>query len=111
MNDVKAMDNAESHTIRVETVELDSSGNRQIASRRRTSSPLTERRDEIEQGIRAAVDVVRSSLDTTDEDTRGWRVASVEATFGITLAAEAGVILSKASAEATFEVTLTVERV
>jgi hypothetical protein len=34
----------------------------------------------------------------------------MEVTFGITLAAEAGVILSKASAEASFEVTLTVER-
>ncbi|MDQ0946134.1 hypothetical protein QFZ24_000057 [Streptomyces phaeochromogenes] len=40
----------------------------------------------------------------------GWRVASMDVTFGLTLAAEAGVILSKASAEASFEVTLTVER-
>lgn len=35
----------------------------------------------------------------------------MEVTFGLTLAAEAGVILSKASAEASFEVTLSVERV
>lgn len=40
----------------------------------------------------------------------GWSVRSAEVTFGLTLAAEAGVILSKASAEASFEVTLTVER-
>ncbi|WP_158851330.1 CU044_2847 family protein [Saccharothrix deserti] len=106
------MDDAWATAIRVETVELDASGSRQIASRRRTSSPLVERRQEIEQGIRAAVEVVRSSLSASDgEDSKGWRVSSVEATFGITLAAEAGVVLSKASAEATFEVTLTVERV
>ena len=32
-----------------------------------------------------------------------WQVKEVSASFGITLAAEAGVLLSKASAEATFE--------
>jgi hypothetical protein len=39
-----------------------------------------------------------------------WHVTEVEASFGITLATEAGVILSKASAEATFDVTMTFSR-
>jgi len=34
----------------------------------------------------------------------------VSASFGITLAAEAGVLLSKASTEATFDVTITFQR-
>ncbi|GLY92851.1 hypothetical protein Acsp02_01070 [Actinoplanes sp. NBRC 103695] len=40
---------------------------------------------------------------------RDWEVAKVEEAFGITLAAEAGVILSKASTEAT-DVTITFAR-
>ena len=36
----------------------------------------------------------------------GWRLGEVSASFGITLTAEAGVIVSKASAAATFEVSV-----
>jgi hypothetical protein len=96
--------------VHVQTVELDGTGGRQIAPRHKTTALLSERREEIEEGIRAAVDVVTASLSKPRPDD-GWRVASVEATFGITLAAEAGVVLTRASAEASFEVTLTVERV
>jgi hypothetical protein len=39
-----------------------------------------------------------------------WQVNKVEASFGITLAAEAGVILSKGPAEAIFDVTITFAR-
>ncbi len=95
--------------VRVETVELDGAGGRQISAKHRGTSLFEERADEIKQGIQSAVEVVRDSL-ADQQDRNGWRVSSVEATFGITLSAEAGVILSKASAEATFEVTLTVER-
>lgn len=40
----------------------------------------------------------------------GWQLEEVTATFGIALAAEAGVILSKASGEATFEISVTYRR-
>jgi len=40
----------------------------------------------------------------------GWQLDEVTATFGIALAAEAGVILSKASGEATFEISVTYRR-
>jgi hypothetical protein len=96
--------------VRVETVELDAAGSRQISSKYKSTALLQERREEIQEGIRAAVDLVRDSL-SEDKAKDGWRVSSVEATFGITLSAEAGVILTRASAEASFEVTLTVERV
>ncbi len=43
-------------------------------------------------------------------DESNWHVSQLEATFGLTLTTEAGVILGKAGAEASFEVTITVER-
>ncbi|MEU8749094.1 CU044_2847 family protein [Streptomyces chartreusis] len=95
--------------IRVETVALDATGNRQIASRSRTTAALGERAAEIEDAIVQASAIAQRSLDQVPER-GGWQVRSLDVTFGLTLAAEAGVILSKASAEASFEVTLTVER-
>ena len=103
------MTDASAAVVRVETVELDATGSRQISSKYRTTALLGERKEEIQEGIRAATDVVRAALDSDDQKD-GWQVSSVEATFGITLAAEAGVILTRASAEASFEVTLTIER-
>ncbi|MGW0570461.1 CU044_2847 family protein [Streptomyces tauricus] len=95
--------------VRVETVALDAARNRQIASRTRPTSSLGERATEIEEAIVQASAIAQQSLDQVPQRA-GWQVTSLDVTFGITLAAEAGVILSKASAEASFEVTLTVER-
>ena len=93
----------------VETVRFDSSGTRQIGPRDRTTSLLQDRRGDIEAAVSEASAILQASV-TTVEDKAGWRVSSIEAKFGLTLAAEAGVILSKASAEASFEVTVTIER-
>ncbi|MFF4347142.1 CU044_2847 family protein [Streptomyces sp. NPDC001530] len=95
--------------VRVETVALDTARNRQIASRTRATSSLGERAAEIEEAIVQASSIAQQSLAQVPERD-GWRITSLDVTFGLTLAAEAGVILSKASAEASFEVTLTVER-
>ncbi|GHH29998.1 CU044_2847 family protein [Streptomyces lanatus] len=95
--------------VRVETVALDSTGSRQISSRTRTSAALGDRAAELEEAIVQASDIAQQSLAQVP-DRNGWQVSSMAVTFGLTLAAEAGVILSKASAEASFEVTLTVER-
>jgi hypothetical protein len=95
--------------VRIETVNFDRRGGRQISTAERTSSLLEERRSEIEAGIASAADIVRGSMASADQKD-GWRVTSVEATFGITLSAEAGVIITKASAEASLEVTMTIER-
>ncbi|MFD3839808.1 CU044_2847 family protein [Streptomyces sp. NPDC058642] len=61
------------------------------------------------EAIQQATVLAQDSLAQVPER-HGWAVSSVQVTFGLTLAAEAGVILSKASAEASLEVTLTVER-
>lgn len=95
--------------VRVETVELDAAGTRQISSRRHTTALLHERRGDIEAAVGEACEIVQDSVAKVDAR-HGWRVSSLEAKFGLTLSAEAGVILSKASAEASFEVTVTIER-
>ncbi|WP_308402444.1 CU044_2847 family protein [Streptomyces sp. AC550_RSS872] len=95
--------------VRVETVALNGDGARQIGSRVRQSASLADREDELRDAIRQASTIAQDSLAQVPER-HGWSVTGMEVTFGITLAAEAGVILSKASAEASFEVTLTVER-
>ncbi|MGW0423251.1 CU044_2847 family protein [Streptomyces sp. NPDC003015] len=99
----------EAPLVRVETVELNGHGARQIGSRTRHSAPLAERSDELREAIVQASTIAQESLAQVPQR-HGWSVTSVEVVFGLTLAAEAGVILSKASAEASFEVTLTVER-
>jgi hypothetical protein len=96
--------------VRIETVAVDATGSRQISSRTRTSSALGDRAAELEEAIVQASVIAQQSLSRVQRRD-GWQVASMEVAFGLTLAAEAGVILSKASAEASFEVTLTVERV
>ncbi|WP_030567570.1 CU044_2847 family protein [Streptomyces aureocirculatus] len=95
--------------VRVETVALDAVGTRQIASRSRATALLDGRAAELEEAIVQASAIAQDSLAQVPERS-GWQVSGMQVTFGLTLAAEAGVILSKASAEASFEVTLTVER-
>ncbi|RRR85687.1 CU044_2847 family protein [Streptomyces sp. RP5T] len=95
--------------VRVETVALDATGSRQIATRTRSTSALGDRAAEVEEAIAQASGIAQRSLAQLDEHS-GWQVTCMEVAFGLTLAAEAGVILSKASAEASFEVTLTIER-
>jgi hypothetical protein len=93
----------------VETVELDSSGTRQIKQRGRTTALLRDRADDIESAVQEASAIVQESVAKV-QDKDGWRMKSVEVKFGLVLTAEAGVVLSRASAEASFEVTLTIER-
>jgi hypothetical protein len=95
--------------VRVETVEVDTQGNRQIRERARATALLRDRRDDIEAAVGEASSIIQDSV-TKVEEKAGWRVKSLEAKFGLVLAAEAGVILSRASAEASFEVTITIER-
>ncbi|MGW7387100.1 CU044_2847 family protein [Streptomyces sp. NPDC054794] len=95
--------------VRVETVELDSQGSRQIRARNRGTASLQERSAELQEAIVSASGMAQSSLARL-RDHDGWRVSSLEVSFDVTLAAEAGVILSKASAEASFDGVITVER-
>lgn len=70
---------------------------------------LDERLVDVRTAIVAGVRAVSQSLDRFPAPAE-WQLAELSAKFGITLAAEAGVVVSKASAEATFEVTVTFRR-
>lgn len=85
------------------------SGGRQIAWGSSAVESLSRRLDDLKEAIAAGGSAVAESLPTLSE-APGWRVKEVSGTFGLTLTAEAGVILSKASAEATMEVSVTFER-
>lgn len=96
-------------SILVETVEVGSDGNRQISRRLKTSELLSERREDIEAAIAEAVDVVQKSMDCAPDQPH-WQVSKLEASFGIKLKADAGVILTRVSGEASFDLKITIER-
>lgn len=94
--------------VRIETVRVDSS-TRQIGPASRTTALLQDRRSDIESAIVETTSIVQDSV-ANIESHQDWKVRRLEAKFGLTLAAEAGVLISRASAEASLEVRIVVER-
>jgi hypothetical protein len=92
----------------VEVVDLNNVGSRQIGAEDRATELLRSRAPDIKGAISEASEIARDSLATVAEG-RDWRVHSLTMTFGLTLTAEAGIVVTKASAGASFSVTLTVE--
>lgn len=95
--------------VRVEVVALEHGSGRQIARHERVTELLRERAADIEAAIAEAARIAGAGLTRSNQD-EAWRVSSLEASFGLTLTAEAGVIVGKASTEACFEITLTLQR-
>ncbi|CAM5731764.1 CU044_2847 family protein [Streptomyces microflavus] len=91
----------------VQVASLD--GNRQISSGAALPEALASRLDDIRAAMRVGGQSVLAGADALPPDEK-WRLSELSATFGITLTAEAGVIVSKATAGCTFEVTLTFQR-
>lgn len=82
-------------------------GNREIGSLPgRIAEELDARLEDVRRAIRSGAAAVAEALVDLGEPP-GWRIDEVAASFGITLTAEAGVLISRASAGATFEVTVT----
>ncbi|WP_250002139.1 CU044_2847 family protein [Actinoplanes sp. M2I2] len=97
--------------VRIRVLDPDDRDSRQISSRRNLTERLSDRRADIAAAVAEAVAALQESNAAAAAGTaEGWRVSSLEATFGIALVAEAGVILTKASTEASLEVTVTLER-
>jgi hypothetical protein len=71
---------------------------------------LADRLGDVKAAIASGARTVADSL-ATMPGAPGWELREVCGSFGLSLAAEGGVILTKASAETTFEVTVTFERV
>jgi hypothetical protein len=82
---------------------------REIAWGANAASKLDDRMDDIRKAIIAGTKAVSNGLsDLTVADQ--WEIDEVSASFGITLTAEAGVLLTRAGAEATFEMSITFKR-
>lgn len=98
-------------SVRVDVVEIDSDGFRQISAQERLTEQLERREADVQAAIQMASRILRESVAADPgAPANEWRVSELEAKFGITLTAEAGVIVSKASAQATFEVVVKMER-
>lgn len=70
---------------------------------------LEDRVDDIREAIVAGAQAVAADAERMTL-TNGWQVDEISATFGVTLTADARVLVSRAGAEATFEVTVTLRR-
>ena len=93
----------------VQAVDVDVAADREITFGKNLVDELGDRADDIRGAIEAGSESVAKSLKSLAAP-EGWRLGEVSASFGITLTAEAGVIVSKASAGATFEVSVTFTR-
>lgn len=93
----------------VQTVDVDLAADREIAFGKSLAEGLGDRQNDIRGAIEAGSETVANSLQSLPSP-EGWQLGEVSASFGITLTAEAGVIVSRASAAATFEVSVTFTR-
>ncbi len=82
---------------------------REIGWGESTAEQLRNRLEDIQLAIKEGAKAVADSLEGLP-GAEGWQLGQVSAKFGVTLTAQAGVILSSASAGATFEVTVLFER-
>jgi hypothetical protein len=80
----------------VQVVDVDLAGDREITFGKNLADELSHREGEIRGAIEAGSESVGKSLKSLAAP-EGWRLGEVSASFGITLTAEAGVIVSKAS--------------
>lgn len=91
----------------VKVIEL--SSGREIAWGGGVTEQLRERVGDVQRAVADGVSAVAAGLRDL-ASAPGWEIGEVSASFGIGLATEAGVVLTKASGEATFEVSVTFRR-
>ena len=87
----------------VQVVPVDQSG--EIGWGGNITEQLQDRLADIRTAIAIGAKAVADSIDSLPHP-EGWEVGDVSAKFGVTLTAQAGVIISQVSAAATFEVTV-----
>jgi hypothetical protein len=97
----------ESVPVFVQVVEVEDG--REISWGPNLAEQLENRSEDVRRAIAVGAKTVADSLGELAA-AQNWRLGAVSASFGVTLTAEAGAILSKASAGATFEVTVTYQR-
>lgn len=79
---------------------------REISFGSSLTEQLEDRIDDVRGAIATGIKVIAESLNDIRCSER-WKMGDVSASFSVTLTAEAGVIVSKASAGATFEIQVT----
>ncbi|GAA1543807.1 hypothetical protein GCM10009827_074440 [Dactylosporangium maewongense] len=89
----------------VQVVEV--GGGREISWGDNAVERLRDRLGDVQSAVVAGVRAVAANV---TPDLSGWEVAELQAKFGVTLTAEAGVVVSRATTGATFEVTVTLRR-
>jgi hypothetical protein len=99
------MENARTDLDLVLVQVVDETG-REIGWGKDDAERLDARLDDIRRGLASAAGAMSAGL-TGLPQAPAWTLAEVAASFGLTLTAEGGVIVSKVPAGATFEVTLT----
>lgn len=99
------MAEAEPERVWVQVIDMDVAADREITFGKNLAEELNRRADDIRSAIEAGSKSIARSL-TSLESPKGWGLSEVSAKFGITLTAQAGVILSTASAGATLEVSV-----
>jgi hypothetical protein len=104
---MSGMEASESGPVLVQVVEVE--GGRQIGRVADLAEQLGDRMEDVRRAIAVGARTVADSLPGLP-GAEGWGMDEVTASFGVTLTAEAGAILSKASAGATFEVCVTYRR-
>lgn len=96
--------------ILIATSDVRRSDSDQVTRTRDKESLLASRAEDIEQAIAELAAIIASSRVTSSSGLdEGARVSQIEATFGLTLDVEAGILISKVSSAASFEVKITVE--
>ena len=92
-------------------VAADAEAGREIGwSTANVAEQLDRRLSDIRNAVTDGAAAIAQSLPTLPE-AKGWQLQEVGATFGVTLTAEAGALITKASAGATFEVTVSFRRI
>ncbi len=86
---------------------VDVAGGREISWGDGAVERLRDRLSDVQAAVVAGVRAVAANV---TPDLSGWEVAELQAKFGVTLTAEAGVVVSRATTGATFEVTVTLRR-
>jgi len=102
---LKVMENGGEVLVQVVEVEA----GREIGRRAEVIERLQDRVEDVRGAIVSAFETVSVGLADLDAP-GGWEIGELSASFGITLTAEAGVVVSKASLGSTFDVTITFRR-
>jgi len=91
------MDGTGPERVWVQVIDVDVAADREVTFGRNLAQELSDRAGDIRGAIETGSASVAKSLPSLGAP-EGWQLGEVSASFGITLTAEAGVIVSKASA-------------